>query len=75
MFAQMSRYEPAAAAPIRYHVSGDKCPVRSMCLAYAVAAEEPFGIWGGLDPQKRRALPRRLLRRNTGAAAATGISA
>jgi hypothetical protein len=27
-----------------------RCPVRRQCLAYAVAADEPAGIWGGLDP-------------------------
>lgn len=27
------------------------CPVRGQCLAYAVTADERFGIWGGLDPQ------------------------
>jgi WhiB family redox-sensing transcriptional regulator len=41
-----------------------QCPVRRQCLAYAVAAGEPSGIWGGLDPQERRSL-RWLLRRDT----------
>lgn len=33
------------------------CPVRTQCLAYAVAAPEPLqGIWGGTTEQQRRAL-------------------
>ena len=31
------------------------CPVRGQCLAYAVTADERFGIWGGLDPRQRAA--------------------
>jgi WhiB family transcriptional regulator, redox-sensing transcriptional regulator len=45
------------------------CPVRGQCLAYAVAADEPFGIWGGLDTQERRTLRRLLQRRETAASA------
>lgn len=39
------------------------CPVRGQCLAYAVAADEPFGIWGGLSTEERRSLRRQLRRR------------
>ena len=52
-----------------------RCPVRPSCLAYAVTAGEPFGIWGGLDPEERRALRRRLRQREPSAASATGITA
>ena len=31
------------------------CPVRGQWLAYAVTADEPFGIWGGLNPNERGA--------------------
>jgi hypothetical protein len=41
-----------------------RCPVRADCLAYALAAEEEFGIWGGLDQNERRNLKRRLRRRS-----------
>jgi WhiB family redox-sensing transcriptional regulator len=34
------------------------CPVRAECLAYAIAAGERYGIWGGLNPQERRAVAR-----------------
>ena len=25
------------------------CPVRSQCAAHALAAREPYGVWGGLS--------------------------
>jgi len=39
------------------------CPVQCECLAYSVIADEPFGIWGGLDHNERRTLRRQLQRR------------
>lgn len=32
------------------------CPVRVVCAAYGVAADERDGVWGGLTPADRRAL-------------------
>jgi WhiB family transcriptional regulator, redox-sensing transcriptional regulator len=32
-----------------------RCTVRRDCLDYAIAAGERYGIWGGLNPQERRA--------------------
>lgn len=29
------------------------CPVKNECLRYALAADEPFGVWGGLTPKER----------------------
>jgi len=34
------------------------CLVSKQCAAYALKAEEPFGVWGGLDVYDRRALLR-----------------
>jgi WhiB family redox-sensing transcriptional regulator len=36
------------------------CPVRTECLAYALDAGEPFGIWGGLTTDERLILIARL---------------
>lgn len=30
------------------------CPVRELCLAYALEAQEQFGVWGGLTERERR---------------------
>jgi WhiB family redox-sensing transcriptional regulator len=38
------------------------CVVRLQCLSYAIAADEPYGIWGGLDPGERYNLQRRMRR-------------
>ena len=35
-----------------------RCAVRAECLDYAVTAGERYGIWGGLNPQERRAFVR-----------------
>ncbi len=37
------------------------CPAREACLAYAVAADERSGVWGGLLAAERRRLARRHL--------------
>lgn len=34
------------------------CPVRQTCLRHALTAAEPWGIWGGLDPDQRAELAR-----------------
>jgi hypothetical protein len=36
------------------------CPVRTQCLAYALDAGEPSGIWGGLTTDERLTLITRL---------------
>ena len=51
------------------------CPVRGECLAYAVTADERFGIWGGLDPRQRHALRRRLERRGSSRLPGSGTAA
>ena len=34
------------------------CPIRLECLEYALAADEEYGVWGGLSPVERRQLKR-----------------
>jgi WhiB family redox-sensing transcriptional regulator len=29
------------------------CPVKAMCLAWALKAREPYGVWGGLSVEER----------------------
>lgn len=33
-----------------------RCPIRDACLSYALAIEEPHGVWGGLDEYERSTL-------------------
>lgn len=33
-----------------------RCPVREACAEYALAAREPYGIWGGLSESDREAI-------------------
>jgi len=30
------------------------CPVLANCLRWALKTEEPYGIWGGLNPEERQ---------------------
>ena len=32
------------------------CPVAAQCLQYALAGQEPFGVWGGRSPEEREAM-------------------
>ncbi len=49
-------FPPADASPGRRSRSATKCPVQAHCLAYAVIADEPFGIWGGFGLRERHPL-------------------
>ena len=35
-----------------------RCPVRELCLEYALATRESHGVWGGLNEMERRAVLR-----------------
>ena len=35
-----------------------RCPIRTLCLEYALAANEQFGVWGGMSAPERRAMRR-----------------
>jgi len=45
------------------------CPVRDECLAYALATDERFGIWGGLSERERRNLQKQIAADVSGAGA------
>ena len=34
------------------------CPIRDICLAWALRNRERYGVWGGLTEQQRRRLQR-----------------
>jgi len=36
-----------------------RCPVRALCLEYALGTRDPHGVWGGLNEMERRAVLRR----------------
>lgn len=38
------------------------CPLIDKCLKMALLGDEPFGVWGGMDPNERRVLKRRRMR-------------
>ena len=35
------------------------CPVQVACLEYAIATNQPYGIWGGANASERRSIRRR----------------
>lgn len=41
------------------------CIVPSVCLEYALEADERFGVWGGLTARERRILERKKVRQKT----------
>jgi len=38
------------------------CPLIDKCLKMALLGDEPFGVWGGMDPNERRVLKHRQMR-------------
>ena len=66
--APCTKFDPEIFYPPADHPAADArkvcadCTVQDQCLAYSVIADEPFGIWGGLDHRQRHALRRQLQR-------------
>jgi WhiB family redox-sensing transcriptional regulator len=50
--------EPSPEQEQRCRALCARCPVRQTCLNRALTAAEPWGIWGGLDPDQRAVLAR-----------------
>lgn len=42
------------------------CSVRAECLAFALATNQQFGVWGGYDEEERRQVRRTIRRRLAG---------
>ena len=36
-----------------------ECPVKTACLEFALATNQPYGIWGGANASERRSIRRR----------------
>lgn len=36
------------------------CEVQSECLEFAMAHDDPWGVWGGLSPHERRVLKKQI---------------
>ncbi|MFI2608338.1 WhiB family transcriptional regulator [Kitasatospora sp. NPDC018619] len=59
VFARPAADEPAAAARAREEAAKAVCAgceLRVECRRHALAAREPYGVWGGLTEDERRAL-------------------
>lgn len=57
-FPEQSHTDPYANTQSYYLAKKlcDQCPVKAQCLAYALANEEEFGMWGGTTPRQRQAM-------------------
>lgn len=72
LFFPVGMSGPAAEQVAEAKIVCSGCPVREVCLSWALATGQDHGIWGGLDEEERRALKRRqtrAARRDRGAAA------
>ncbi len=49
-------FAPRARAERRAKAVCARCPVRSECLAFALASRMEFGIWGGMSGRERLSL-------------------
>lgn len=56
-----SRKHPELSDPAKAVCAG--CPVREVCLEYALATREPDGVWGGMTPEERNLEIRRRVKR------------
>lgn len=59
-WADLDWIDPTPAHARRCRAICADCPVRRRCLAAALVNAEPWGIWGGLDPDERAVLARSL---------------
>jgi hypothetical protein len=55
-WADLDWVDPAPDQVDRCRAVCADCPVRLSCLGHALAIGEPWGIWGGLDPNERAAV-------------------
>lgn len=59
LFFALDLHDKKAGASLPYSYAKKlcaECPIRLKCLAYAVEADEPYGVWGGMTTRERRRL-------------------
>ena len=56
LFFPIGSSGPAVRQRARAKAVCAQCPVRRDCLEWALATEQPYGVWGGLDELEREAL-------------------
>jgi hypothetical protein len=55
--------EPELQMDVCNGVDGTRvCPMRAECLMFALVNNEQFGIWGGMTPEDRKYMRRRIRR-------------
>lgn len=52
----LNRYEVMAVRADAKEACNTSCPIRTACLAFALANNEEHGVWGGTDGAERKAL-------------------
>jgi WhiB family redox-sensing transcriptional regulator len=60
LFFPISSIGPGKAQTARAKVICRTCRVQQQCLSFALETDQAYGVWGGVDPQERRALRRGL---------------
>ncbi|MEV4218326.1 WhiB family transcriptional regulator [Nonomuraea sp. NPDC049725] len=56
LFFPISHQGPGRSQVERAKAICRGCPVRRPCLDYAISSRQAHGVWGGTDPDQRRAL-------------------
>lgn len=65
LFFPIGATGPAVAQVAEAKAVCNRCPVREICLSYALTTGQDAGVWGGLSEEERRALRRGVRRRRT----------
>jgi WhiB family redox-sensing transcriptional regulator len=65
LFFPIGKTGPAVAQIQRAKAICAGCASRPDCLAFALDTRQPYGIWGGLDEDERRALRSQRRRQST----------
>jgi WhiB family redox-sensing transcriptional regulator len=72
LFFPVGTTQPALAQIERAKAVCRRCPVRSVCLEWALSTCQDAGVWGGLDEEERREI-RRARRRAAAGGSLVGV--